>query len=54
MSGIDPSAANRSITFRWRDRFYAARWVLLACSLVFLVLYLANGSRSFRPFCHSG
>lgn len=37
-----PSAANRSITFRWRDRFYAARWVLLACSLVFLVLYLGE------------
>lgn len=39
MSGMDPAAPNRSLTIRWRDRFYAARWVLLACSLVFLVLY---------------
>ncbi|WP_084633940.1 sensor histidine kinase [Maritalea myrionectae] len=42
MSGMDSSAPNRSLTIRWRDRFYAARWVLLACSLVFLALYLGE------------
>lgn len=42
MSGLDPSAQKRSLTIRWRDRFYAARWVLLACSLVFWVLYIGE------------